>query len=143
MHFSVLLCNLRQEQKYLSLTIKFKKMKRFTLALLTIISMAISCKSTGSMAVIQPKQGTIELPEKGEFRIWKDIAHPSFTVTLSNPSATQSCEVYTVKSSGSEKWISPSLQAGKTLTITVPANGHLFFKNFNPNILKIDYKVKE
>jgi hypothetical protein len=143
MHFSVLLCNLRQEQKYLSLTIKFKKMKRFTLALLTIISMAISCKSTGSMAVIQPKQGTIELPEKGEFRIWKDIAHPSFTVTLSNPSATQSCEVYTVKSSGSEKWISPSLQAGKTLTIAVPANGHLFFKNFNPNILKIDYKVEE
>jgi hypothetical protein len=143
MYFSVLLCNLRQEQKYLSLTIKFKKMKRFTLALLTIISIAISCKSTGSMAVIQPKQGAIELPEKGEFRIWKDVSHPSFTVTLSNPSATQSCEVYTVKSSGSEKWISPSLQAGKTLSVTVPANGHLFFKNFNPNILKIDYKVEE
>jgi hypothetical protein len=143
MHFSVLLCNLWQQKKYLSLTIKFKKMKRFTLALLTIITIAISCKSTGSMAVIQPKQGTIELPEKGEFRIWKDVSHPSFTVTLSNPSATQSCEVYTVKSSGSEKWISPSLQAGKTLTITVPANGHLFFKNFNPNILKIDYKVEE
>jgi hypothetical protein len=143
MHFSVLLCNLLQEQKYLSLTIKFKKMKRFTLALLTIITIAISCKSTGSMAAIQPKQGAIELPEKGEFRIWKDVSHPSFTVTLSNPSATQSCEVYTVKSSGSEKWISPSLQAGKSLTITVPANGHLFFKNFNPNILKIDYKVEE
>ena len=131
------------QKYYLSLTIKLKKMKRFTLALLTIITIAISCKSTGSMTAIQPKQGSIELPEKGEFRIWKDIAHPSFTVTLSNPSATQSCEIYTVKSSGREKWINPSLQAGKTLAITVPANGHLFFKNFNPNILKIDYKVEE
>jgi hypothetical protein len=118
-------------------------MKHFTLALLTIIIIAISCKSTGSMAVIQPKQGKIELPEKGELRIWKDVSHPSFTVILSNLSATQSCEVYTVKSSGSEKWISPSLQAGKSLTITVPANGHLFFKNFNPNILTIEYKVEE
>jgi hypothetical protein len=128
------------QKYYSSFTIKFKKMKRFTLAVFTIIIIAISCKSTGTMAVIQPKQGIIELPEKGEFRIWKDIAHPSFSVTLFNPSTTQSCEVYTVKSSGSEKWISPSLQAGKTLTITVPANGHLFFKNFNPNVLKIDYK---
>ncbi len=118
-------------------------MKRFTLALLIIFIIAISCKSTGSMTAIKPKQGSIELPEKGEFRIWKDIAHPSFTVTLSNPSAMQSCEVYTVKSSGNEKWVSPSLQAGKTLTISVPANGHLFFKNFNPNILKINYKVED
>ena len=118
-------------------------MKHFTLVCLTIITMLTSCKSTGSMAVIQPKKGTMELPEKGEFRIWRDLSHPSFRVTLYNPSATQSCEVYTVKSNGSEKWISPSLQAGKTLIITVPANGHLFFKNFNPNILKIDYTVEE
>ncbi len=118
-------------------------MKRFTLALLTIITIVISCRSTGNLAVIQPKQGTIELPAKGEFRIWKDIAHPSFTVTLSNPSATQSCELYTVKSSGMGKWINPSLQAGKTLTVNIPANGHLFFKNFNPDILKVNYKVEE
>lgn len=26
---------------------------------------------------------------------------------------------------------------------TVPLNGHLFFKNSNNNILKIDYKVEE
>jgi hypothetical protein len=38
---------------------------------------------------------------------------------------------------------SPSLQAGKTMTITVPVNGHLFFKNFNPNTLKIDYNVED
>jgi len=29
------------------------------------------------------------------------------------------------------------------LTLSVPSNGHLFFKNFNNNILKIDYKVEE
>lgn len=137
------MCFVGNFKKYLLLTIKLKKMKRFTVAFFAIIIIAISCKSIGNMSAIQPKQGSIELPEKGEYRIWKDIAHPSFTVTLSNPSATQSCEVYTVKSSGREKWISPSLQAGKTLTVNVPRNGHLFFKNFNPNILKIDYNVEE
>ena len=80
------MCFVGDFKKYLSLTIKLKKMKRFTLALLTIITIVISCKSTSNLAVIEPKQGTIELPAKGEFRIWKDIAHPSFTVTLANPS---------------------------------------------------------
>jgi hypothetical protein len=118
-------------------------MKKLLFALFAISTIAFSCTSTGSLANIQPKSGTIELPEKGEFRIWEGIAHPSFSVTLTNPSETQSCELYTVKSSGKEKWISPSLKAGKSLTITIPANGHLFFKNFNPNVLKIDYKIEE
>ena len=118
-------------------------MKQLVIGLLAIMTISNSCKTTGTMANIQPKTGTMELPTKGEFRIWKGITHPSFSVTLSNPSATQSCEVYKVSSMGSEKWVSPSLQAGKTMTITVPANGHLFFKNFNPNNLKIAYKVEE
>jgi hypothetical protein len=95
------------------------------------------------MANIQPKSGTMELPAKGEFRIWRGSIHPKFSVTLTNSSTTQSCEVYRVTDNGNEKWVSPSLQAGKTLTIKVPSNGHLFFKNFNDNILKIDYKVEE
>jgi hypothetical protein len=95
------------------------------------------------MTDIQPKSGIIELPAKGEFRIWKGIKHPSFSVTLSNPSATQSCEVYQVKDNGSEKWVRPSLQAGKSLTVWVSSDGHLFFKNFNPNMLKIEYKVED
>ena len=118
-------------------------MKSVLFALLTIIIVSSSCKSTGSISAIQPKSGIIELPAKGEFRIWKDIMHPGFTVTVSNPAANQSCEVYKVKENGSEKWISPSLMAGKSITITVPSNGHLFFKNFNDNILKIEYKVSE
>ncbi len=118
-------------------------MKTIILALATAIILMYSCKSTSSMAAIQPKSGTIELPTKGEFRLWKDLAHPSFTVTLTNPSTTQSCELYKVKSNGTEKWINPSLKAGKSLTITVPANGHLFFKNFNPNSLKIEYVIAE
>jgi hypothetical protein len=118
-------------------------MKQLVIGFLAIIIISNSCKTTGTMTNIQPKAGTIELPEKGEFRMWKGITHPSFSVTLSNPSATQSCEVYKVTSTGDEKWISPSLQAGKTMTITVSSNGHLFFKNFNPNNLKIDYKIEE
>jgi hypothetical protein len=118
-------------------------MKRLTLAVFTIIAIAVSCKSSGSMTAIQPKQGAIDLPEKGDFRIWKDLTHPSFTVTLSNPSTSQSCEIYTVKNNWNEKWVSPSLLAGKTLTVRVPANGHLLFKNFNPNTLKINYKIEE
>ncbi len=118
-------------------------MKKLVIGLLAIITISYSCKSTGTMANIQPKTGSMELPMKGEFRIWNGITHPSFSVTLSNPSATQSCEVYKVSSIGIEKWVSPSLQSGKTMTITVPANGHLFFKNFNPNTLKINYIIQE
>jgi hypothetical protein len=117
-------------------------MKRLLILFSTII-IAFSCKSTASMSAIEPKLGSIELPAKGEFRIWKDIVHPSFTVTLTNSNPNQSCEIYTVKSNGTEKWISPSLLANSTLTITVPTDGHLFFKNFNPNILIITYKVNQ
>jgi hypothetical protein len=118
-------------------------MKQLKVMLFALITIIWSCKSTGSMNAIQPKSGVIELPAKGEFRIWKDVLHPSFSVTLTNPAANQSCEVYKVKDNGSEKWIDPSLMAGKSITITVPANGHLFFKNFNDNILRIEYKVVE
>ena len=118
-------------------------MKQVLFALITIATLAYSCKSTGSMSAIQPKSGTIELPAKGELRIWRNTVHPSFTVTLTNPAEKQSCEVYKVTGNGNEKWVSPSLLAGKSLTIAVPANGHLFFKNFNDNVLKIEYKVEE
>jgi hypothetical protein len=95
------------------------------------------------MAVIQPKFGSIYLPAKGEFRIWRNTVHPAFKVTLTNNATAQSCEVYKVTDTGNEKWVSPSLQAGKMLTLTVPKNGHLFFKNFNDNILKIEFKIEE
>jgi hypothetical protein len=110
---------------------------------LIIISITSSCKSSASMATIEPKSGIIELPAKGELRIWKNIAHPSFTVTLTNNAPQQSCEIYTVKSNGSEKWVNPSLLANSTLTVTVPSDGHLFFKNFNPNMLTINYAVNQ
>lgn len=118
-------------------------MKHLTIAIATLLLINLSCKSTGSMSNIQPKSGTMELPAKGEYRIWRNVDHPGFSVKLTNPSATQSCEVYKVTASGNEKWISPSLMAGKSLTISVPASGHLFFKNFNDNVLKIDYVVEE
>jgi hypothetical protein len=95
------------------------------------------------MASIEPKSGFIELSANGEFRIWNNIQHPSFEVTLTNPSPTQSCEVYKVTSSGEENWVNPSLKAGQSLRIKVPSNGHVFFKNFNPNTLRINYSIEE
>jgi hypothetical protein len=95
------------------------------------------------MANIQPKSGFFDLPAKGEFRAWKEVTHPSFTVTLTNSSPNQSCEIYYVKSSGKEKWINPSLLANSTLNVHIPANGHLFIKNFNDNVLRISYQVNE
>jgi hypothetical protein len=118
-------------------------MKHLFFGILAIAIINSSCKSTCTMASIEPKMGTIDLPQKGELRLWKDIMHPSFSVTLTNNNAQQSCEIYTVKSSGKEKWVSPSLLAKSSLTVTVPANGHLFFKNFNPNTLTISYTVNQ
>ncbi len=117
-------------------------MKIVLFALLTIATITYSCNSIGSIEAIQPKKGTIELPAKGELRIWRNTVHPSFTVTLTNSTETQSCEVYKVTDNGNEKWINPSLMAGKSLTISVPANGHLILKNFNDNVLKIESKVE-
>lgn len=118
-------------------------MKQLLSSILVLFITLTSCKSTGSISAIQPKSGTIELPAKGELRIWKDAIHPAFTVTLTNPSATQSCEVYKVSDEGTEKWINPSLLARKSLTVKVPANGHLFFKNFNDNVFTITYQINE
>jgi hypothetical protein len=91
---------------------------------------------------IEPKSGTIEIPAKGEFRIWKGIEHTSFTVKLINSDLKQSVELYTVKSDGAEKWVSPSLLANSSLEVSIPADGHLFIKNFNPNTFKVKYEVK-
>lgn len=118
-------------------------MKQVATVLVATLAFCQSCRTAESVAAIQPKTGTIDLPAKGEFRMWNKITHPSFSVTLANPSATQSCEVYKVSANGNETWITPSLQAGKTLTLTVPSDGHLFVKNFNDNALMITYKVAE
>lgn len=118
-------------------------MKKLVFGLFSILILTICCKTTGTMATIEPKSGTIGLPTKGELRMWKGIIHPSFSVQLTNPSRSQSCEIYKVSDSGDEKWVSPSLLAGTTITLTVPSNGHLFFKNFNGNILNIKYEVIE
>jgi hypothetical protein len=102
-----------------------------------------SCSSSQGITNIIPKSGSIEIPAKGEFRMWKDVQHGSFTVTLTNSSPNQSVELYKVKSNGSEKWISPSLLANSSQDVTIPADGHLFIKNFNPNTFTITYKIAE
>jgi hypothetical protein len=121
---------------------KTKKMKKlFAMLLCGIIF--ISCSSLQGAVNIEPKTGTIEISANGEFRMWKDIKHASFTVLITNLSPTQSVELYKVKSNGNEKWVSPSLLANSSLEVTIPANGHLFIKNFNPNVFVITYKIVE
>ena len=118
-------------------------MKQLFATLLLCGTIFSSCSSSQSITTIQPKSGTIEIPAKGEFRMWKNVKHGSFTVTLTNSSANQSVELYKVKSDGNEKWVSPSLLANSSLDVTIPADGHLFIKNFNPNIFSITYKIME
>jgi hypothetical protein len=114
------------------------------LLLITILSATIfSCNTTQGIANIEPKKGTMLLPAKGEFRIWDNKKHGSFSVTLTNSSASQSCELYTVNSNGKEKWVNPSLLANSELAITIPADGRLFIKNFNENTLPITYIITE
>jgi hypothetical protein len=118
-------------------------MKQLFTMLLICSSIFSSCSSSLSITNVQPKCGTIEIPAKGEFRIWKDIKHGSFTVTLTNSSPNQSVELYKVKSDGNEKWVSPSLLANSSQELTIPADGHLFVKNFNGNTFTITYKIAE
>ncbi len=118
-------------------------MHKSVFAFLAIAVFAIACNSSKNLANIQPKSGQLEVPAKGELRVWKDITHPSFEVVLTNDNENQSCEIYYVKSNGTEKWINPSLLAKSSKAVTIPADGHLFIKNFNPNTLTISYKINE
>ena len=118
-------------------------MKQFLFATVLFILLSTGCGSSHGITNIIPKNGTIQIPAKGEFRMWRDIKHDSFTVTLTNSSPNQSVELYKVKSDGNEKWISPSLLANSSQEVTIPADGHLFIKNFNDNTFNITYKIAE
>lgn len=118
-------------------------MKNLFAMLLLCSTIFTSCSSSHGITDVQPKSGIIEIPAKGELRVWKDVKHGSFNVTLTNSSPNQSVELYKVKSDGNEKWIDPSLLANSSQEITIPADGHLFIKNFNPNTFTITYKIAE
>ena len=116
-----------------------KKMKKLKVLFLATVLLTTACSR--NLVGIEPKAGIIEVPQKGEFRIWKGIEHSSFKVMLTNNDPKQSVELYTVSKTGVEKWVSPSLKANTSLNITIPSDGHLFIKNFNPNTFKIVYKI--
>ena len=128
---------------HLHLNFKQKTMKKFIFFFLAIIVIAVACNLSRNLANIKPNSGNLEIPAKGELRVWKDIKHPSFDVVLTNSNTNQSCEIYYVKSNSTEKWINPSLQANSSQTVSIPTDGHLFIKNFNPNSLTISYKINE
>ena len=117
-------------------------MKRLFLKLLLYVTI-ISCSSSYGITNIDPKTGSIEVEASKNFRMWKNIRHGSFTVKLTNLSHTQSVELYKVKSNGNETWISPSLLANSSQQVVIPADGHLFLKNFNPNTITIIFKIAE
>lgn len=118
-------------------------MRKVTFLFLASTLMAMSCNSSQNLVNIQPQMGNLEIPAKGELRVWKDLKHASFDVVLTNANTAQSCEAYYVKRDGTEKWISPSLLANSKLTVHIPSDGHLFLKNFNPNTFTIAYEIKK
>ena len=116
-------------------------MKNFLFATLLIILLFTGCSSSHDITNIIPQSGTIIIPANGTFRMWKDVKHGSFTVTLTNSSPDKSVELYKVTSGGNEKWINPSLRANSSQQVTIPVDGHLFVKNFNDNIFNITYNI--
>jgi hypothetical protein len=119
-------------------------MKNLISATIIFATMLISsCNSNKNLVSIQPKNGILEIPAKGELRMWNNTKHASFKVILTNSYSTQSCEVYYENSKGNEKWINPSLLANTSLTVSIPANGNLFLKNFNDNIFKVSYNIEK
>ncbi|MBL7838612.1 MAG: hypothetical protein JNJ75_00580 [Cyclobacteriaceae bacterium] len=118
-------------------------MKHFFAIMVLCSSIFANCSTSNGISNIQPKSGRIEIPANGEVRMWRDVRHSGFILAVTNPSPGQSVELYTVRSDGSEKWVSPSLIANTSLNVTIPADGHLLIKNFNENIFTITYKIIE
>jgi hypothetical protein len=116
-------------------------MKKLFFILTSLTLFLTACSR--NLTTIEPKFGNITIAAKGEQRIWKGISHSSFSVKLTNTDPKQSVELYTVKNNGTEKWVSPSLLANSSLTVTIPNDGHLFIKNFNPNSFTITYVIAE
>ena len=108
----------------------------------TFSTLLFGCKTAVTMESIKIIHGAIILPAFGEYRIWNNVEHPSFSVALTNANIKQTCEIYNVSDNGKEKKINPSLLTGKTLNLTVHTNGHLFIKNMNSSTLSIDYKIE-
>jgi hypothetical protein len=48
-----------------------------------------------------------------------------------------------IKKLENEKWVNPSLQANSKQNITIPTDGYLLIKNFNPNSLTIQYQIND
>ena len=78
-------------------------MKLFFVMLLLCSSIFTNCYSSYGITNVEPKTGAVDVPANGEYRLWKDVKHGSFTVLLTNSSRSQSVELYKVKANGNEK----------------------------------------
>jgi hypothetical protein len=116
-------------------------MKKYILILSVALTTIASCNVCKNLDSSIPQTGSITIPAKANYTMFKNIEHCSFSITLTNSNSNQSCEAYYVKENGKEKWINPSLMANKSLTFTIPKNGYMLLKNFNPNDFTITYKI--
>jgi hypothetical protein len=117
-------------------------MKNSILFLTMLLTVVASCNSNRNLTAIQPKQGTISIPAKGELALWKNIKHNGFSVAFTNNNPKASCEIYRVNKNGFEKWINPSLLANSKIAVAVANDGYVFFKNFNDTPLTISYLIE-
>jgi hypothetical protein len=118
-------------------------MKKYILIFTAMVTLLAACSSNRMATNIEPKQANISIPAKGELVLWKNVTHNSFSVQFINENEKASCEIYKVTKAGKEKWINPSLLGSSKITISVPTDGYVYFKNFNTNALAISYKILE
>jgi hypothetical protein len=101
---------------------------------LLVVGSAYQTKTAEQTTVGNSKK-TVYVEPKGEVRILEGD-HGRLRVTLSNPSTKNSCEVYTV-SLLKEKWLSPSLMPGKSLSFGLSKNNAVLIKNFSAEKLAL------
>jgi len=59
-------------------------MRKVTVLFLASTLMAMSCNTSQNQVNIQPETGNLDIPAKGELRVWKDLKHAGFDVVLTN-----------------------------------------------------------
>lgn len=108
-----------------------------TLVLLTIIFYQFSCKM---QIDISQRTTTVNVPAKGELKLFQNTQHSLFSINVKNKSVKNSCEVYIVKN-GNKKWISPSLAINGELDFSVPRDASVLLENYSGENISIIYII--
>ena len=106
-------------------------------AIVSILILQFSCKSAMD---ISPKSATINVPARGEIKLFDNIEHSFFSIILTNQSRKKSCEIYVVKN-GVKKWITPSLLANKQLYFSISSSAYVLLENFSDENISVVYSI--